>query len=140
MEVAHAGAEGPTAQEPLDRMQIGARLQEVRGEGMAERVDAPALRDPRPRLGRGVELLKGPPRAQSPSGPWVGLTATQAADPQFPSAEVTRLPSRMGYGDPSGNKRCQDHYRLNILSVIAGSGCPDSPSSTCVVRMVLIRS
>ena len=47
------------AQELLQGGQIRARLQQVRGKGMAEDMDAAALGDPRAALGRIVDLLGG---------------------------------------------------------------------------------
>jgi hypothetical protein len=63
-------------QEPLDRVQVGAGLQEVRRKRMAQGVDAALLGDPRPPLGRVVELLGGggvhgsfaPPGGEQPPG------------------------------------------------------------------------
>jgi hypothetical protein len=63
-------------QEPLDRVEVGPRLQEVRGKGMPQGMDTPALRDPGLALRGIVVLLRGGdiqrplpvPRREQPGG------------------------------------------------------------------------
>ena len=74
------------AEEPLDRVQIDARLEQVRRKGVAQRMDPARFGDPRFPLGDGVgplhpRAIQGPPR---PTGEQPGRSLTFAVQAVFP--------------------------------------------------------
>jgi hypothetical protein len=62
VEVAQRRADVAVTHEPLDRVHVDPGLEQVGGEGVAQRVDAPLLGDAGTGLGRAVDALRGDDR------------------------------------------------------------------------------